>query len=330
MENLTVLVTGATGFIGRAVCRALAAAGHSVRAGGRRPALPPDPGAPRITTQRLDLDRPEDLPAALAGVDAIVHAAYGRLEAMPRQLAGLLEEAERAGVSRFIHFSSIAIYGNATGQVDETRAPEPPFGPYERAKLACEEKLRAWARPGRSAIALRPGIVYGPGGALWNEKIERRIRAGAWGTFGRQGEGAAALVHVEDVASAVAAALAASPEAPWLALNITGPDFPTWNTYFATMADALGVRLEEISPARQRLDAARGTFAKLWRRARLPGLERWALAATPGERALFARQARYPNDLARRALGWSPTADFRTELKAIHGLHAGAPPVIPA
>lgn len=324
-----ILVTGATGFIGRVVCRALATTGYRVRAGCRQPALPTELSANGvITAQVLDLDRPEGLPAALAGVDAIVHAAYGRVEAMPAQLDGLLRAAERAGVGRIVHFSSIAVYGNATGRVDETRSPERPIGAYGRAKIRCEERLRAWAQPGRCAIALRPGIVYGPGSPFWNEKIERRIRAGIWGTFGRQGEGTAALVHVEDVARSVVAALSASPARPWLAVNITGPDSPTWNAYFTAMAETLGVTLREITPAMLKGHAAGGLLARTWRRTHLPGLKRWALAALPGELALFARRANYPNDLARHMLDWSPTADFRVELKAIHGARMDAPSIV--
>lgn len=317
-RRLNVLVTGATGFIGRAVCRTLAAQGHTVRAGSRKAARG-TASAAGIQIYPLDLDQAEPVRAAVAGMDAIVHAAYGRVDAMPEQLARLLDAAAAGHVTRLVHFSSIAIYGSATGTVLEQTPPVPPLDAYGTAKIQCEQLLRTWAQPGRIVTALRPGIVYGPHSPFWNDKIERRIRAGAWGTFGPAGEGIAALVHVDDVADAVAAALHRAAEPSWLALNITGPQSPTWNAYFQAVADALGSPLRPIEM--QALGRAQplALFAKVWRRLGLPGLERWALAPTAGELALFARHASYPNALARQVLNWTPRRDFQVELQAIHG-----------
>ena len=327
MARRKVLVTGASGFIGRAVCGLLAAEGHLVRCGTRSGVLPA--GFPAgLTVQPLDLDRPDQVRAAMAGVDAVVHAACGRVEAMAGQLATLLDAAGRADVPRIVHFSAIAVYGAATGRVDETRPPA-PLDAYGRAKVACEQLLQHWTDDGRCVIALRPGIVYGPRSPLWNEKLARRIRAGAWGTFGRQGEGTAALVHVDDVARAVAAALECARAPGWRALNITGPQAPTWNAYFTAIADVLGVPLREIGPRAQRRARVLAVPAKAWRRLGLPGLERAALAPTAGEMALFARRATYPADLACAMLpGWRPqVADYQGELRRIHGRPAVADPV---
>lgn len=325
--RFNVLVTGATGFIGRAVCRTLAAQGHKVRAGSRkarRGTAAADGGG--IQAYPLDLDRAEPVRAAVEGMDAIVHAAYGRVDAMPEQLARLLDAASAGQVPRLVHFSSIAVYGNATGIVDEQTPAVPPLDAYGTAKIQCEQLLQGWARPGRIVTALRPGIVYGPHSPFWNDKIEQRIRAGAWGTFGTAGEGTAALVHVDDVVDAVAAALTRSAEPSWLALNITGPQAPSWNAYFQAIADALGSPLPPIgAPA---LARARSLvlFAKVWRRLGLSGLDRWALAPTAGELALFARHATYPNALARQVLGWTPQRDFHAELRSIHGAPAARRP----
>jgi len=326
--RLKVLVTGAGGFIGSAVCRALVAQGHFVHAGFRRtPSLAESGPGPRIVPRPLDLDQPDQVRAAVAGMDAIVHAAYGRLEAMPDQLARLTDAAEAADVRRFVHFSSIAVYGAATGEVNEAHPPVPPIDAYGAAKIRCEEQLMAWARPGRVVTALRPGIVYGPHSPFWNDKIERRIRVGAWGTFGPAGEGTAALVHVADVAAGVAAALRRAPEPAWLQLNLTGPQCPTWNTYFSALAAALGVELRALTAPELSRMRALAPFAKVWRRLGLPGLQRWALAPGRGELALFARHAVYPSDRARELLGWAPTRDFRVELQAIHGGRSGPRPI---
>ncbi|GLK68834.1 NAD-dependent epimerase/dehydratase family protein [Hansschlegelia plantiphila] len=306
------LVTGAAGFIGSGVAAALAAR-VPVRAAYRNTPLPAALlDDRRIEPVRCDLDDPAEVRAAVAGASLVVHAAYGPDAAMAPQCVRLLDAMSAEGVSALIYLSSIAVYGERSGVVDETAAPLGALGAYAQAKRACEALVRDWAdaAPGRRALILRPGVVYGAGSRFWIDKMAERIRLGAWGSFGPAGEGVAPLVHVDDVVALIAQASRRLSDdafrgAP--ALNVIGPETPSWNAYFARLADALGAPpLRELSPATIAARRAFAVPAKLWRRLGLPGLRSTALAPASGEITLFALRASYPTDAAAGLLGFTP------------------------
>ncbi len=141
---MRVLVTGASGCVGRAVARALLAAGHEVVAAQRdtRAALTILPG---IEARAYDAASGADPADLLRGVDALVHLAAAahiiprssaEIERMMRvnahASASLAAAAERAGVERTIYASSVAVYGagRATGHAP---APDTPYGESKRA-----------------------------------------------------------------------------------------------------------------------------------------------------------------------------------------------------
>ncbi len=170
-----ILVTGAGGFIGRALCRGLAARGHQVIAGlrgGLPPGAPPIEGAePRILGE---IAPGRDWSGALGDVDLVVHlaqrahrrAAEHPLAGEPEAAAGLASAAAQAGVRRFLYMSSIKAMGDATPpgrrfRADDVPRPEDAYG---RAKLASERALaRVAEETGLELVILRPPLVYGPG-----------------------------------------------------------------------------------------------------------------------------------------------------------------------
>jgi UDP-glucose 4-epimerase len=169
-----VLVTGATGFVGRALLPALR--GMSVRAALRRPNAVLHPGLEGVLVGEIGPHT--DWGAALDGVDAVVHLAAQvhvmRPTAGDRRLfelvnvagtARLGDAAARAGVRRFVFLSSVKVNGEVTGE-HPFRADDPPApaDDYARSKLEGERALaRIAAASGMHAAFIRSPLVYGPG-----------------------------------------------------------------------------------------------------------------------------------------------------------------------
>lgn len=166
-----VLVTGATGFIGRALLAALASAGHEVRAAARR--LPAPPFPPGIEpAPHDDFEAGVDWRPLLAGMDFVVHTAGiaqggrrlppARYDRINRDATARLAGAARAaGAKRLIFISSIrAQTGPVADRILTEADPPHPTDPYGRSKLAAETAVRDSGVP---FTVLRPVLVYGPG-----------------------------------------------------------------------------------------------------------------------------------------------------------------------
>jgi nucleoside-diphosphate-sugar epimerase len=165
-----VLVTGASGFIGRAVVAALARGGYTVRAAVRRPQLSFPDGIEVV--QHPDLMEAFDWMPFLQGVDQVVHlagiahtgrgvnrASYDRVNR--QATARLAAAATQAGVKHFVFISSIrAQSGPAADHALTEHDPPAPTEIYGRSKLAAEEAVRASGVP---FTILRPVLLYGPG-----------------------------------------------------------------------------------------------------------------------------------------------------------------------
>jgi len=164
-----VALTGATGFIGQCLLRELPKRGYRLRVLLRRPSSVPLDAASAVVG---DLARPQNMAAALADVDAVIHSA-GIAHAMSglpeddyRMLnteatIGLARAAQRAGAKRFVFLSSIrAQCGPAAERVLTEDMPPAPTDAYGRSKLAAEQGLAAL---GLDWVALRPVLVYGAG-----------------------------------------------------------------------------------------------------------------------------------------------------------------------
>lgn len=172
-----VLVTGANGFVGRALCAALGEGGYDVtaavrdgtRAQGVRGRIVPI-GA---------LSRETDWDVALAGVKVVVHLA-GRVHVMNETASdpfqafravnveatqALARAAVRHGVSRLVFVSSIKVNGEATAERAFDAEDNPaPGDPYGVSKLEAERALaRIGRETGLEVVVVRPPLVYGPG-----------------------------------------------------------------------------------------------------------------------------------------------------------------------
>ena len=292
-----VLVTGAGGFIGSQVMRQLGRSTPLAVIAATRDG--------RDGSRLLDLRDHGSLPNALAGVGAVVHCAVGNRAVTVDGTRALLDAARAAGVRRFIHISSVAVYGAATGDITEQTPMRPGRTGYPAWKAAAEQACLA--QQGMEVVRLRPAIVYGPGSALWVARLAERIRSGRWGVFGAAGEGTCNLVHVDDVADAVRLALL-QPGIGGSAFNLNGSEPMTWNGWFSRMAEALGApRLRSIPPAALHARSVAALPVKAWARVRPGFASDWLLGAPArSELRLFARKATYIASAARDRLGWHP------------------------
>jgi UDP-glucose 4-epimerase len=166
-----VLVTGASGFVGRALVDALAGAGHRVRAASRQGAGAGfAAGVEAVSTG--DYRAPVDWAPLLAGVDAVVHLAgiahigpaIGESEydsVIRAATADLAAACSKAGVHRLVFMSSVRAQSGAAAEGVLTENDEPrPTEAYGRAKLRAEAAVRAAGVPW---TILRPTMVYGAG-----------------------------------------------------------------------------------------------------------------------------------------------------------------------
>jgi UDP-glucose 4-epimerase len=166
---MLLALTGATGFIGQYLLRELPKRGYRLRMLLRRPA-----SVPMLTASAVigDLARPQNMSAALEGVDAVIHSAglaHG-MSGVPEDdyrvlnteaTIGLARAARRAGAKRFVFLSSIRAQCGPTSDTVLTEAVDPrPTDAYGRSKLAAERGL---AELDLDWVSLRAVLVYGPG-----------------------------------------------------------------------------------------------------------------------------------------------------------------------
>jgi nucleoside-diphosphate-sugar epimerase len=170
-----ILVTGAAGFIGRALCTGLIERGHTVLGRTRRPAEP----IPGVELRPIgDIGPQTDWSEHLAGIEVVIHLANrahrpdGAVasDTEPAAAAALASTAGKAGVRRMVHMSSVRAIGDATvpglpfSSADPPVPRDAPRDAYGRGKLAIERALQITARQtGLELIILRPPLVYGPG-----------------------------------------------------------------------------------------------------------------------------------------------------------------------
>lgn len=170
-----VLVTGATGFVGRILCEVLAQSGYTVRAAVRMGSSAPPSAAEAVTIGNLEGNI--EWSQALQDVDCVVHAAARvhmlhdnpananlYLQANAQATQRLAVACAAAGVGRLIYLSSIKVNGEATADLPFAATDVPgPLDDYGLSKLRAEQSLFEIAmRSGLQAIAIRPPLVYGP------------------------------------------------------------------------------------------------------------------------------------------------------------------------
>jgi nucleoside-diphosphate-sugar epimerase len=249
-----ILVTGGTGFIGRALVPALAERGYNVCVLTHRRNSPIVP-RPDVLTRQADLLEPRSLPDALDGISTVIHLAAAlpdaRLpETMVRRLnvdgtRNLARAAAHHGIQQFVHCSSAGVYGDGRepGLRDESSAPD-PGSVYEKTKLESEQALaEELSLTSVSWIALRPTGVHGPGRASTAEFYQRICRQRVW----LHGP-ATVVVHPTYVGDVVRAIVLSLERRSLTAevMNIAGECVFEYPRLIEFLARRLGVRVRQL------------------------------------------------------------------------------------
>ena len=211
---MRVLVTGAGGFLGRAVVRRLNEAGHAVVALVHENTAGVD-GVDRRSGDIVNLDA---MAQAVAGCDVVVHCAahvtpFGRIDdyydVNVRGTDNLLAACEIAGVRRFVFTSCAGVVldrGDLNGVNETQRVPARAPTPYLATKAIAERHVLAANAADFATVALRPHLLWGPGESTLLPRLASLAKAGKLRLFGEAGKKIDSC-YVDNAADAHVAAL---------------------------------------------------------------------------------------------------------------------------
>lgn len=251
---MKVLLTGATGFIGKPLTAALLKRGWAVNALVRSPG-----NADALSVEALgarlvpgDVTQPETVRAAVKGADIVINNAgwyalgIGGKEAQAQMQAinvdgarTVLESAIEAGAQRIVHVSSIVAWGpTGNEQRDESFTRQmAPTTIYERTKAEAHDLAAALQKQGAPIVIAAPTSVHGAGDhAAMGDLIRLYVR-GLFPPMGMYGEGGRTLVHVDDCAEAIALA---AEEGRVGESYLLGGEFATYRQFFGWISEKPG------------------------------------------------------------------------------------------
>ena len=244
-----ILVTGGTGFIGgRVVEKLVEERSSQVRVLLRNYLRALRIARYPIEMVRGDINDPNEVTRAAEGCDIIIHCAYGNSGDDESRRAvnvvgtrNVLNAAVRARVKRFVHLSTVQVYGRlANGDIDET-ASRRHFGhSYSDSKLDAEEvALEYFRNHGLPLVILQPTVVYGPYSLIWTESVlssfrrERQILVD-------NGDGFCNAVYIDDLANAVLLACVRDG-AVGESFLISAAQPVTWREFYGSYEQMLGI-----------------------------------------------------------------------------------------
>ena len=310
---MRIFLTGATGYIGRALAARLAADGHELRALVRPTSDPGRLAGLPVTLTTGDVTDRVSMREGMSGCDRVVHLAAeldfgapaGRMAAVnvggSENVASL---AYKLGVGRLLAVSSVAALGGSPddGSPADEASPrrEPPMR-YGRTKAAAERAIAEWAKRGLAVDTVHPSLVYGPPGKKEGANaFLRRIALGRLPVIVAP-HNLASWVHLDDVVEAMVRILGRDGGGDGGGRSyILAGESVTVRELVIRVSELAGRRPPRLAlplAAARPLAAAAGLAARL--RGRRPPFDREHLAS-------LERHWAYDDSRARRELDWRP------------------------
>lgn len=323
---MIVLATGTSGFLGRAVVRELAAAGHEVRTLQRRPS-----GIAGVRDILGSITDAETVAGAVEKVDAVVHlAAKVSLAGDVREFRtvnvdgtrALLDAAARAGASRFVQVSSpsVAHAGSAlSGAGADPADPVHARGEYARTKAEAELLALSRDTEAMRVVAVRPHLVWGPGDPQLIDRIVARARRGTLPLL----NGGTALIdttYVDNAATGIVAALHRADAVGGRAYVLTNGEPRPVGDLMAGICRAAGVPEPRLRLPASVARAAGAAVERIWQIR--PGADEPPMTRFLAEQLSTAHW--FDQTSIRHDLQWRPTVTIDEGLDRLARFYADA------
>lgn len=232
-----VLLTGATGFVGGHMVKALRAAGQPVRCLVRSPVKARAQGLANVELAPGDILTPESLAAAMQGIEKVIHlvgiilergeATFDRVHYQGTR--NVLAAAKQAGVKRYLQMSALGARADARAT------------PYQRSKWQAEQEVAASGIP---YVILRPSIIFGPGDGFVTQMVNMIRKAPLIPIVGT-GDYKLQPIYVENVCQAFVQALT-SEKATNKVFALGGPEVLSYESIIDIIARTIGIKKPKL------------------------------------------------------------------------------------
>jgi nucleoside-diphosphate-sugar epimerase len=320
---MKVLVTGATGFLGSALARALAERGDEVSVLVRSTSnCAPLRGIP-VQTITGDVQDRASLDRAVSGNDVVMHCA-GKVEDWGKRqqffqinvegTRNLLEASCAAGIKHFIHTSSLTVLGIPRGTpIDETTPyTKDYFEPYTETKIISEQLVLDFHHKHRLPVTIiRPGVIWGPGDTTILPRLERFAKKGLIFNIGR-GDNILCLSYISNLVDGFLLA-ADSGRGEGQIYHVIDDEKITSRTFFAELSATVGVKKPAASLPFSLMYGIAYCFeaiGKLLKFSEPPLLTRLGLC-------LWGCDCNYDITRTRQQLGYKPRVSFNEGVKRV-------------